>query len=80
MREHIRAHHAGAEAKGGKLNCYECKVCAYLFRTSIELCSHLVQHSDENTKRSRVVPVGFFKDYNLGNMNTLIKPEYNSLS
>lgn len=58
LREHIRAHHAGTEAKGGQVNFYECKVCGYLFRSSTELCSHLVQHSDENTKRSRVVPVG----------------------
>lgn len=57
MREHIRAHHAGTEARGGQVNFYECKVCGYLFRSSMELCSHLVQHSDENTAKSRVVPV-----------------------
>ncbi|XP_025417883.1 zinc finger protein 569 isoform X2 [Sipha flava] len=58
LREHIRAHHAGTEARGGQVNFYECKVCGYLFRSSMELCSHLVQHSDENTAKSRVVPVG----------------------
>lgn len=26
----------------------------------MELCSHLVQHSDENTAKSRVVPVSCF--------------------
>lgn len=65
LREHIRAHHAGTEARGGQVNFYECKVCGYLFRSSTELCSHLVQHSDENTAKSRVVPVSSFSMYYL---------------
>jgi len=80
LREHIRAHHAGTEAKGGQVNFYECKVCGYLFRSSMELCSHLVQHSDENTKRSRVVPVIFFLIYIISNMYNFIKlQEYHFL-
>lgn len=56
LREHIRAHHSGAEAKVN--SCYECKVCGYLFGSSVELCHHLVQHSDENTAKHRLPAVG----------------------
>lgn len=56
LREHIRAHHSGADSKVN--SCYECKVCGYLFGSSSELCLHLVQHSDENTAKHRQPSLG----------------------
>lgn len=56
LREHIRAHHSGTDSKVN--SCYQCKVCGFLFGSSVELCLHLVQHSDENTAKHRMPSLG----------------------
>lgn len=62
LREHIRSYHAEVNETSNQVNLYECEVCDS-FISSKDLYSHLVHHSDENTAKSAILPVSFFRNY-----------------
>lgn len=59
LREHIRSHHSAPDPQHGTtLTPFYCSLCGDLFSASLELISHLIEHSDRSTAAKRIQPTG----------------------
>lgn len=59
LREHIRSHHSAPDTvHGTSAKPFYCSLCGDLFSASLELISHLIEHSDRSTAAKRVQPTG----------------------
>lgn len=58
LREHIRSHHSAPDPDRASTTMpFQCPVCGSIYSTAFDLIQDLINHSDENTQRSRPIQV-----------------------